>query len=96
MAESCIQTVLSKPASCFETLSVVPLGLSFLAGDVYIGEMRMKLRHGEGILKAADGSEFIGVFENDYLTGKGTIRTPKHEYFGMIVNSMPHVRFRAC
>jgi hypothetical protein len=46
---------------------------TFFSGDRYIGEFKVGLYNGQGILTFADGSKYVGEFKDDKRNGEGTL-----------------------
>ena len=48
--------------------------LEYPNGDIYIGEVKNKKRHGYGTWTALDGSEYVGQWKNGKQNGQGTFK----------------------
>ena len=61
--------------NCFGTYAV--------DGDVYVGEWKDNLLHGQGTYTYADGDKYVGAFKNDKINGQGTYTYANgHKYVG--------------
>lgn len=61
------------------------------SGNVYSGEMRGRMRHGQGSLTWTDGATYVGMWQDDLCHGHGKMTFPNgSSYEGQFVRNNPH------
>ncbi len=55
--------------------------LTYPNGDIFVGNFRKGLKHGNGYIKFPDGREYHGDFKNDKIEGYGTVVYPNGDKY---------------
>jgi len=65
--------------------------IKYESGDSYVGQMKNKLRQGQGAYYYADGRIYNGTWENDKQSGEGVMNYPNgNSYRGNWLNGQRH------